>query len=92
MALSCDLPATEDRGLLSAVEQWEQSMQGGGSFAPPLTARAHVDSRTVARALPVIGQAQDPKLLSELQSTRDENATLQVPSRDASPPNGLARG
>lgn len=92
MALSCDLPATEDRGLLSAVEQWEQSMQGGGSFAPPLTARAHVDSRTVARALPVIGQAQDPKLLSELQSTRDENATLQVPSRDASPPYGLARG
>ena len=77
LQVKCDLPATEDHGLLRTVEQWEESLQGSG-VAAPLNARAfHDNMRSTARALPVIGQAQDPKLLSELQNTKDEAATLQ---------------
>jgi len=74
--LSTDMPSTEHRQLLEAVEQWDQDVHGGGTAAP-LRARAAMPSRPAARALPVIGQAQDPKLLADLQSSRDDNATLQ---------------
>jgi len=60
------------------VERWDQEVHGGSSSAPPpLRVRAAVGSRSSGRALPVIGQAQDPKLVSELQSSRDDHATLQ---------------
>jgi len=76
--IETDLTVMDDRSKLAAVERWDQDVHGGSSSAPPpLRVRAAVSSRQGARALPVIGQAQDPKLLSELQSSRDDHATLQ---------------
>jgi len=76
VTLTTNLAATEDRALLAAVEDWEHSIQGGG-IAPSLSAKAAVEGRKATRALPVIGQTQDPKLLSELQNARDDVGTLQ---------------
>ena len=79
ITLSTDLPCTEDRRLLGTMEQWDKDVHGGGGAPPPLLkARANMQTRPSARALPVIGQAQDPKMLAELASTREDNATLQV--------------
>jgi DNA repair exonuclease SbcCD ATPase subunit len=77
LSLDTDLPTTEDQRLLQQVEQWDQSMGGGGA-APPLRTRAMDVRKPVGRgALPVIGQTQDPKLASELGAMKDDHATLQ---------------
>ena len=77
-SLSTNVPATEDMGLLRAVEDWDQNVHGSSGAAPPLRARAAMDARpSSSRALPLIGQTQDPKLLADLQNTRDDNASLQ---------------
>jgi len=76
--LSTDVNATEDRNLLDYIAQWDQDIHGGsGAAPPPMRARATMNSRPAARALPVIGQTQDPKLVADLQSARDDNAELQ---------------
>lgn len=79
VSLRTDLPTTEDRGLLAAVEQWDQSVHGGGGAAPSLRARAAIESGGGgrSRSLAPVGAAQDPRLLADLQSTQAENLTLQ---------------
>jgi len=78
LSLSTDMRHLEDMALLQAVEEWDTTVHGhSGSAPPPLRARAALEARRAPSALPVIGRAQDPKLLSDLQSSRDDNATLQ---------------
>lgn len=76
--LATNLPATEDIALLDAVEQWDQSVHGSSGSAPPLLAKAAVESRAPpSRSLRPVGQAQDPRLVADLQGARDDNASLQ---------------
>mmetsp|Transcript_12549 Transcript_12549/g.25220 ORF Transcript_12549/g.25220 Transcript_12549/m.25220 type:complete len:258 (-) Transcript_12549:1116-1889(-) len=77
VGVSIDIPSTEDMGLLRAVEEWDQNVHGSSGSAPPLRARAAVARAAPSRALPVIGQTQDPKLLADLQNAHDDNSTLQ---------------
>ena len=56
--VSTDIPSTEDIGLMRAVEEWDQSVHGGGA-PPPLRARAAMDNRGASgRALPRVVQTQ----------------------------------
>jgi len=76
--LTTNLPATEDISLLRAVEEWDRKVHGSSGSAPPLTAKAAVESRAApSRALRPVGQTQDPRLLADLQGARDDNASLQ---------------
>jgi len=76
--LSVNLPATEDLGLLEAVERWDQEVHGSSGSAPPLLAKAAVESRAPkTRSLRPVGQTQDPRLVADLQGARDDNASLQ---------------
>lgn len=81
LSMQTDLTGMEDMNLVGEVERWDADVHGGNSSAP-LRARAAgaiaAPSRGNARALPVIGQAQDPKLVAELQNARDDTASLQV--------------
>jgi chromosome segregation ATPase len=75
--LQIDLARTDDMGLQDAVAKWDRDVRGSGS-APSLRARAAVDSRAVGGAsLPSILQAQDARLVADLQNTRDDKASLQ---------------
>jgi len=74
LSLQADLSAIEDRKLLEAVAAWENSLSGGGAV-PQLKAKAMSSSRPAA-ALPVIGQVQDPKLLEQLESQKEDNHSL----------------
>ena len=56
MSLDIDLPATEDRSLLKAVEEWELDISDG-KLATQLKARA-TNVKPAAASLPMIGQAQ----------------------------------
>jgi len=76
-AVSIDIASTEDISLLRAVEDWDHDVHGSSGSAPPLKARAAVARASPSRALPVVGQTQDPKLLAELQNAHDDNSTLQ---------------
>lgn len=62
LSMTVDFDSTKDQRLLQTVEGWDREVHGGSSSAPPLRARAAVSGggRSVARALPVIGQAKVP--------------------------------
>lgn len=72
--VTTDLAATEDRNLLAAVETWESGMTSGAAV-PQLRARA-ATLKPAAVALAPVGQAQDPKLLEELEAQKESNASL----------------
>ena len=75
--LTTDLPMTEHRDLVAAVEQWDSSVHSGGT-GTQLRVRAAMAARPAGGgALPLIGQTQDPRLLADLQSTKDDNISLQ---------------
>mmetsp|Transcript_44147 Transcript_44147/g.73264 ORF Transcript_44147/g.73264 Transcript_44147/m.73264 type:complete len:321 (-) Transcript_44147:495-1457(-) len=75
VAVSTDLAATEDRNLLAAVETWESGMTTSSAAVPQLRARA-ANMKPAAVALAPVGQAQDPKLLEELETQKEANAAL----------------
>lgn len=78
--LTTNMPATEDRRLLQEVQDWDRTVHQDGRMAPPLRAKAAVESRSgggSSRSLRPVGQVQDPKLLADLQNTRDEASSLQ---------------
>ena len=55
-------PYSAQARLEAIVEQWDKDVHGGGGAPPPLLkARANMQTRPSARALPVIGQAQVAK-------------------------------
>lgn len=77
LTLTTNLAATEDIGLLEAVEQWDRSVHGSSGSAPPLSARASVVRASPSRTLRPVGMTQDPRLIADLQGARDDNASLQ---------------
>ena len=76
ISLDIDIPSTEDRNLLKAVEAWESNLTSGAGGQPQLRARATANLKPAGASLPSIGTTQDPKLLAELQDTSDANASL----------------
>jgi len=73
--IETDFASTEDRVLLDAVAAWEGGISAG-TVAPQLRARAALSTARPAPSLAQIGQAQDPKLIEEIQELRESNATL----------------
>jgi len=73
--IETDFASTEDRALLDAVAAWEGGISAG-TVAPQLRARAALSVARPAPSLAQIGQAQDPKLIEEIQELRESNSTL----------------
>jgi len=74
VSLTANLSATEDRSLLAAVAEWEAGLSSS-SAVPQLKAKASTAAKPAA-ALPQVGQAQDPKVLVELQQQKEDNQSL----------------
>mmetsp|Transcript_11200 Transcript_11200/g.24084 ORF Transcript_11200/g.24084 Transcript_11200/m.24084 type:complete len:325 (+) Transcript_11200:151-1125(+) len=75
LSVNTDIMSTEDGKLLKEVEQWENSLTGGGPV-PQLKARASVSKPVAKVSLGAVGQTQDPKLLSALEDERERNKEL----------------
>jgi hypothetical protein len=81
LTLTTNLAATEDIGLLEAVEQWDRSVHGSSGSAPPLSARASVVRASPSRTLRPVGMTQDPRLIADLQGSTTPTTHFSSPIR-----------